>query len=373
MKSKFLNKENKILILLVIIIFIIILYNVLKVRSYTKKYKINNYNVMEEYDKKKQTYTFAITKDELKYSYSIESKYIRGKKKIKEISSYFNTDYKCVIPDIKNLDSIPLCIQNENNELIDYRLTDIDFGIKEQDTKVNLKKDNLTIENTLDNYLVWNYKSFYNINNNKIEEIKLFKKDIYDIHLATILNNYLVIPDYDSEYNFNTFYIYDLDKKSLSSWETKYDISFDSYIAGSYDKSIYLVDKKNKIEYEIVPSHKKIRIVGTSKKDGVIYQEKFKNISLQKLINKEYNFSKNIGYNYFIESKKLYLKMSDSPNKIVVSTMDDLKIMDQNKDKVYFLSKDKLYVYSPLSGLKLLLENFEWNFNYENMIFVYNK
>ena len=65
--------------------------------------------------------------------------------------------------------------------------------------------------------------------------------------------------------------------------------------------------------------------------------------------------------------------MSDSSNKIVVSTMDDLKIMDQNKDKVYFLSKDKLYVYSPLSGIKLLLENFEWNFNYENMIFVYNK
>ena len=370
MKSKFLNKENKILILLVIIIFIIILYNVLKVRSYTKKYKTNNYNVTEEYDKKKQTYTFAITKDELKYSYSIESKYIRGKKKIKEISSYFNTDYKCIIPDIKNLDSIPLCIQNENNELIDYRLTDIDFGIKEQDTKVNLKKDNLTIENTLDNYLVWNYKSFYNINNNKIEEIKLFKKDIYDIHLATILNNYLVIPDYDSEYNFNTFYIYDLDKKSLSTWETKYDISFDSYIAGSYDKSIYLVDKKNKIEYEIVPHKKKIRIVGSESKMGTIYQNKWKSISLTKLTSEEVYFQNDFIYKYTLDKNNLYLENIITKDKTLVSKDVD-KLLVTNNNYAYYLRDDNIYGYKISTGEKLIMSNFEWNFNNDNILFIY--
>ena len=215
MKSKS-YKENKVIIWLAIILIIIILYNVFKVRSYNKKYIINNYNILETYDKDSKSYTFVINNDDSKYSYTIDSKYIRGKKKIEEISTFIKDDYKCIVPKIKDIDSIPLCL--DKDKLVDYRLTGIDFKIKNDNNEVNLSKGNIKIYNILNNYLVWNYTSFYNIHDNKIEEIKLFKNDVYDISLAYILNNYLLIADYDSNYNFNSFYIYDLKKNDLSKW-----------------------------------------------------------------------------------------------------------------------------------------------------------
>ena len=368
MKSKFFSKENKLLGILVIIVLIIIIYNVLKVRSYSKKYSVNNYEVTEKYDKKTSNYTFFIEGYDSEYSYSINNKYLRGKKKIKEISTFIKDDYKCIVPDIKGLESIPLCTLED--KLVDYRLTGIDFGIKEVDTSVNIEKGNIKIENILDNYLVWNYKSFYNINDNKIEEIKLFKKDIYDIHLATILNNYLVIPDYDSEFNFNTFYIYDLDKKDLSTWKINYDISFDSYIAGSYDKSIYLVDKKNKVEYEIVPHKKKIRIVGNESKSGTIYQNEWKSISLTKLSNEEMYFEDNIMYKYFLDNNDLYLENVITEDKTLISKDVD-KVLVTNNDYVYYLRDDDIYGYKIKIGEKLIMTNFEWNFNNDNILFIY--
>ena len=368
MKTKGKAKENKILILLVIILIIIIFYNVFKVRSYTKKYKVNNYDILEKYDKKTESYTFVIEGNDTKYSYSVVNKYLRNKKLIKEISTFIKDDYKCIVPDIKGIDAIPLC--SLNKELVDYRLTGIDFGIKEKNTSVELEKNNIKISNVLDNYLVWNYKSFYNIYDKKIEEIKLFKKDIYDIHLATVLNNYLVIPDYDSEYNFNTFYIYDLEKKSLSTWKTKYDISFDSYIAGSYDKSIYLVDKKNKIEYEIVPHKKKIRIVGSESKLGTIYQNGWKDISLTKLTSEEIYFQNDEIYKYSLDKSNLYLENLITKSKTLISEDVD-KLLVMNSDSVYYLRDDNIYGYKINTGEKLIMSNFEWNFNNDNILFIY--
>ena len=37
---------------------------------------------------------------------------------------------------------------------------------------------------------------------------------------------------------------------------------------------------------------------------------------------------------------------------------------------IYYISDDKLYVYSSFDGDKLLVENFEWNFNYKNIVFI---
>ena len=134
MKTKGRGKENKILILLVIILIIIIFYNVFKVRSYTKKYEVNNYNIEEKYDKKTESYTFVIEGNETKYSYSVVNKYLRNKKLIKEISTFIKDDYKCIVPDINGINAIPLC--SLNKRLVDYRLTGIDFGIKEKNKLV---------------------------------------------------------------------------------------------------------------------------------------------------------------------------------------------------------------------------------------------
>lgn len=364
--------KKRVYVIFIVLILMIIIYHI--PHNYTRKYKVKGYSIIEKYDKKLKLHYLNVNKNHKDYEFVVTSS---GKKIVKDIDYYQKDDTSCLSITLKKEKIRPICYHK--NTLKDISLInnpDVDkhFKIKNTTKDIGETYNNLTIHN-LDNanFIIWNYKGFYYLKENIKDSINITDRDVYNLKVITRLDNLLLLADYQEEYNFHKFIIINLENGSKDDWTIDDDISMDSYILGTYDKSIYLVDKKNKIEYEIVPSHKKIRIVGTSKKDGVIYQDKFQNISLQKLINKEYSFSKNIGYNYFIESKKLYLKMSDSPNKIVVSTMDDLKIMDQNKDKVYFLSKDKLYVYSPLSGIKLLLENFEWNFNYENMIFVYNK
>ena len=42
-------------------------------------------------------------------------------------------------------------------------------------------------------------------------------------------------------------------------------------------------------------------------------------------------------------------------------------------DFVYFLDGEYLYEYIPKSGSKKIARNFEWNFNKENTIFIYNE
>ena len=44
-----------------------------------------------------------------------------------------------------------------------------------------------------------------------------------------------------------------------------------------------------------------------------------------------------------------------------------VRIKDAN---IFYLKTDTLYVFNPLEGKKRLLNYFEWNFNYENMIYV---
>ena len=53
----------------------------------------------------------------------------------------------------------------------------------------------------------------------------------------------------------------------------KYDISFQSRIVGVNNKSIFLVDEKNKEMYEIVPHKKKIRKGLMEKNDDVTEED----------------------------------------------------------------------------------------------------
>ena len=222
-------------------------------------------------------------------------------------------------------------------------------------------------------FLLWNYKGFYYLNNNITDTLKITDHDVYNLNVIAKLNNLVILADYNEDYHFNKFIIINLGSGKKSTWKIDYDISMDSYILGSYNESVFLVDRKAKTEYEIVPSHQKIRIVGTSNKEGIIYDQKFTKISLTKLVQKDYQFQKLNAYNYTVNNGNLYLKLYNSDNKILVSKKDNLKIVDYNQENVYYLSDSKLYRYNPNLGEQLLLENFEWNFNYQNMIFVYRQ
>lgn len=366
------KRKLKIKNIIIMVLIIIILCLLLKPKNYLVDYKINDYNVKEQYNKDTKEYYFQISNDHYYYEYYIQSNYKLNRKLIKNINEVSNDKYYCIIPQIKDLTSVPLC--NNGTINVDYNLVDEDiknsFNISQQKSVESKNVDNITIYNTINKkYLLWNYHNFIYINNDEDKTLSLFDADYYNIKLAKIIGEYLLIPNYDQGYEFNEFIIINLKTLKTKKWKIKYDISVDSYILGSYDKSIYLVDKNNLIEYEIVPSHQKIRIVGTSTKDGTIYQNGFNKISLNKLVQEEYKFIYNNSYHYIIDDNMLFMNTNNS--KTLISNKNVKFIVYEGKFEVYYLVDQDLYYYNQELGEVKLMTNFEWNFNFQNMIFPY--
>lgn len=364
--------KKRVYVILLIIILAIIIFKI--PHNYKISYKVKKTEVKEEYNKKLKIHYLKINKDNKIYEFITNKK---GRKVVKDIDYFQKDKNKCLSISTKEETLRPVCYSNKELKdiaLLNDKEINKHYKIKSKTKDLNTTYNNIVIHN-LNNtsYLLWNYRGFYYLKNNITDNINITDKDVYNLKVITRINNLLLLADYQEEYQFNKFIIINLENGKKEQWKIDYDISMDSYILGSYNKSVYLVDKKAKVEYEIVPSYKKIRIVGTSDRKGTIYNNGFEKIALNKLVKEELSFKKEESYNYKIKNDQLYLSLYNSSNNILITNNKNLKIVDKNKDSVYYLSDNKLYSYSPLEGEKLLLENFEWNFNYENMIFAFKK
>lgn len=364
-------KKKILLITLIIILFIVIIINIFKEKNYEIEYEINGFNITENYNKELDLYTYKISNDKITTSFVDYKKYTKDRKLITDIEEYEKENEYCIILKSEYLNTYPLCTNGDTN--IDYHLVDKELlNLNEEEDIEEKEYNNISIYNLKSyKYITWNYRGFDILTNDSQDSISIFDADQYNIPLAVKLNKYLVIADYNSKYTFNKFYIINLEKNTKEEMEIKYDISFDSYILGTNDNSIYLVDKKSSVEYEIVPHKKKIRIVGTSYKDGTILEDgKWNKISLTKLSSETYSFTKEKIYDFYIEDKSLYLKYNNNVI-IKISNQEVDKIIYSENDKVFYLIGDTLYSYSINDGEIKAMNNFEWNFNYENNIFVY--
>jgi hypothetical protein len=363
-------KNNyKFLIAIIVILIIFLLYP----KDYQKEYNVSNYHIVEKYYKLTNEYYFNISNDELNFDYYVNNKKILSKKLIENIETYSNDDITCVEPTIKGLRAIPLC--KNLNSYIDYHLVSNDI----KDNFKNINEYNYDLSQTIDNvnvynlmnkkFLIWQYNKFKYIDVNGSKDIKLFDNDYYNINLAVKINNYLVIPNYDENYDFDEMKIINLDNLKVTSWKLHYTISYDSYIVGTYNKSIYLMDRKNKLEYELVPHVKKIRIVASSNSDGLIYDSGMKKINFNLLLQQEEHFNYGYNTNYLLSDDKMYYVTNN--NKVLISNKNVNKIVYSNNEEVYYLVNGTLYYFNVFTGEVPVLDYFEWNFNNENVIFPY--
>lgn len=380
MKKKYKLKKSAIkflaLFFLLLIVLLVSIFSLFESKSYSVEYNIDTYEISENYDNKEKFFYYEITSNELTYNFIFYSDYQKEKKLIKDIKEYKDNNYTCLTIKSSFINSYPLC--SYKNTLIDYHLVSDKLKEKLSDYYKNIKIENKKYNNyqlyNLDNkILVWSYKGFNYLNKNDFEFIKIFNKDVYEIPLATKLNNYLFIPDYEQEHNFDKVYILNLENMKLEEWKLKYKISFDSYILGTNDKSIYLIDNKNKIEYELVPHKQKMRIIATKNKDGLIYEKnQTKKISMNKLTSTIYSFTYKNNYNYFIENNKLYLTYLNEPTKTKISNNDIDSIVHIKNDEIYYLVDETLYKYSLKFGEIKIMSYSEWEFNNKNLIFIYD-
>ncbi len=374
---KYRIKKRRVAILILIILLPIIGVLLLKEKSYSISYNIAEYSIDENYDRKTKTYYFEIKYDGQRYDFIKEMKYERKRQLIKDVNKIKDGDDICLEITSSYFQTNPLCYSQDT--FIDYRLSStqilnkLNVNTYSKELNIANKYNNYELFNLKDNLLIWNYNGFLSIKNDSITEINLFSKDIYNILLAQKVTRYLFIPNYEQKYNFSKAYVIDLNDFSKKEWNLKYEISFDSYILGTKDDSIFLVDKKNEIEYELVPYKRKMRIVGSASKNGFTYQnDKLTKVSMNYLTTKEEHFTFSSLYNYYINKNKLYLKYLDNNESMLVSSKEITQIVSVTKDTVYYLVDDTLYFYNPLYGETKVLKYSDWQYNYDNMIFIDN-
>ncbi len=359
------------LILVLIISIIMFISSFVSTKSYSLEYNIDDYDISENYLSNKKVYYYEIKYNNIKYNFIYESKYLKETRLIKNIKEHIYEDYTCLTVDSDYIISNPLCSKNE--EIIDYRLVpeEIDLEVKNLNNDSGSEYGNYTIYNQDNNILIWNYKGFNYLNKNKINEIKLFDKDIYEVPIIAKVNNYVIVPDFEQSYSFNRIYIINLDTLKVDTWKIKYDISFDTYVLGTNNKSIYIVDRKNKIEYELVPHKKKMRIIATDNRNGIIYNEgEQEKIPVNNIINAKQQFTYKNNYHYEINDNKLYLKYLDTKIQTRISDGDVKEIIDIHQDTIYYLVNDTLYKYDLEYGERKIITFSEWKYNYKNSIMI---
>ena len=379
MKKYRLKKSAMIVLILILIAVIALIWFIMSlfaVKSYSLEYNVKDYKINENYDKDNNLYYYEITDNDIRYTFISETDYQKEKKLINNIEKYESDGYVCLEVKSSSLKTRPLC-SYENKQisfyLVNGELLDELNEYYDKPTEKNITYENYKIYNTYTNVLIWNYKGFNYLDGGEVEFIKLFNKDIYDIPLATKINNYLVVPDYEQEYEFNRLYLINLDDLKVDTWRMDYTISYDSYILGINDKSIYLVDKKSGIEYELVPHKKKMRILASNNKNGVIYKNGVEEkINIKSLVANNKSFTYKTNYNYVVEDNNLYLYYWNNKDKIKVSNNKIRYIVYNNEENVYYLVDNTLYKYNPLEGETKLVEYSEWEFNYQNLIFINN-
>lgn len=355
--------------LTIAILFIIFLITYLSPREYTLEYKKDNVKITEYYSKKEEYYKLSFNYKNKVYEFITFAKYSKNRKLIDKIEIIEIGEYTCLVPESKELKTYPLCKKDDEN--ISYHLVNgLEEKVSSELYKTLIAKEskykNIEISSLDDKtYLIWNYSGLDIINKNGNESINIFEKDVYDTSLAYLLNDYFIIPDYEETYRFDKVYLYNLKKSKLSTWELNKAIYFDSYILGSNDKSLFVFDKKEKKEYELVPHKEKIRTISPK----IIENGEWENVSTQTLVNNKLSFSDSEIIKYEIIDSNLYRIHNNYKERI--SNQKVKYIVTYNKDEVYYLVEDSLYLYSLDYGEVKLMTYFEWNFNYENKIFVY--
>lgn len=347
-------KKIIMLILIIIIPFCIFIIISNTPRNYKTEYSINKLEVTEQYNKDNQTYLFIIKDNKLEIPYQVIHKYIKKRKLITNIKveencytiSVFESNYK-------------LCT-NDDKIIIDSNINN--------ESPINTE-NNIEIYKNSEKIFIWNYKGYYKIENNKLENITILKNDNYENKISISNDKYLVTANYDEKYEFTKFYRINIKSNKIDEIISEKLISSNSYFLGTHNNKLYLLDPKFKNEYEIDPNKKEITMISKDG-NGIYYDKEEVKTSLNKLIKEKLVFSTYNLYNYNIEDNKLILKINGQ--NILVSDDKIDNIVKIDNEKVYYLSDGTLYKYTFGKQVQKIISNTEWKFNSANQIFIFN-
>lgn len=329
------NRKLVSFVIVLISLFMVFLFLYNKEFDYNYEYEIDEYKITESYIVEDGVFKFTINDE---YEFFIDGEYSVNRGLIENL--YIEDE--CLYLDGK-LNFYTMCIEEDNYYFL-----------------------NMTTENTLSNtfenfkvydlvgfsYFLWDYDGFIYISNDKTEKIMIFENDVYSPNLIKQVGDYLFIPNYDDEYYFSSYYLVDMENASVKQIELDTEINFDITYLSSTDTTLNIYDKKNEKVYTI-----KLSNGNQETKHGITYSE----TELESYSNTNKYFSIENNYlKYELNTYSIFLKDYE---------IDDIIYEDINS--VIFLEDDELFYYSLGVKFVKIMEYSEWEFNYNNLIFVY--
>lgn len=355
-----------------IVLFLLAVVFINRSRDYSETYEVDGYTIIESYEGSQGLLNIEVKVDDIEFSMPMLIERLNKKKVIDEVKIVQEDDKKCVLLKSDKIDSYPVCFDGER--YVDYALSglaDDEFFVRE-----SLRRRDSTYEGIsllsypYENCFVWNYKGYYRLDENGAEGIDFLEKESYYNNLAYGVDEFLLTPNYDEEYAFTEFFIINMKKSKKSSWKFKGEISFNSYFLGEKDGLVYMVDRKNKAEYEIDVKRKKLERIDKNGM-GRVWNGKWTEVSMAKLVDEDYVFENEAKVQYTTEDKVLVRLETEDKRRTVLSDKKVDKIVDVDGDEVYYLVKDELYFYSPIFGENIVLKWSELDFNSTNAVFIY--
>ncbi len=379
----------------IIVFLIILVLFIRRTNNKTIKYKVKTNNELFSIIEKnnKNYYYYDIKWNKKEYPINIFKSNIK-KKSINKIYNYNDDIYSCILPlfngeiltDIMcykdNVIYNYQAIKNESEKLDKYVDSIEEYKTLYKDTTKENKYNNIiTFYNDVGKSIsITTYKGIIS----KEKDVKLFDKDVYSNKISAYVDKYYITADYNSNYEFNKFYIVNLNDNEISTIKVKNPISFDSYVQGIVDNKVYIFDPENEIQYEIELKNKKINI--TSDENIKYYSNKkwskvsvkqakkellFDYSSLDNIYNEYDRVYENSYYYYCIKKNKLY-RINKNNTKVKTYIIDlpvnEITIQD---DYLYYVDNNELYYYSDITGLKILLTNREFEFNKYIKYYIY--
>lgn len=412
---------KKKLILGSIILLLIMLFLKIFSKDHSIEYVVienkNNFKIQEEYDQKSKTdlaaYYIAIQTKYGKFYYNIFKGFKRKRKIIQKLEYYKDKEYECILPifsDNKILTDV-LCrkgdnyynyvdIEGENQELDQFVKNIEEYSVaifqdklvqKDRQEKLVIYRN---INQLLDRIIIENYKGIDIVSKNSVQINKLFKKDVYKKEIQDLNGKYYITADYNQKYEFHEIFKVDITTNKVKKITFDQSISLDSYMQGNVSGRSYLLDRSNKLQYEIDPERNTVFVFGSKDKGVQIYnQNKWKNITINQAI------ENNIYFNYFRKKNKdnetidqpdgektgyiyLYKKIGSvyyvyrslighKTKKQLIFQTDDINRIVYKNDRVYYVQDNYLKMYSDSTGNKSLIKNDEFRFNKNLKFYIY--
>lgn len=364
-----------------------------------EKYVKNTKNEINHYDLTiqigKETFEYRTLEKFSKKRIIVDVKYIKDKK------------YSCILPVFKEGQILTdiLCkskgnvyynfqqIQNPSNTLRQFADTISNYQHRNYQDQVGKKRKEDLMTVYLNNipetisFGVTNYKGIYLLNDQKVENIKLFQQDHYTRDLSTFVNSFYMTANYDETYDYKTFYLINLTNGDQKEIVSKTPIASDSYIAGVVNESIYIVDKSNHKQYELNVERDTIEEIGNETQGMKYYHEgKWEIVPSTRMTLKntyfklfqeyqdgDYHFflkseGNKSGYSYYyIKDQKNYkiyrAKSGNDKQKTYIGTILSLDKVRATCEYFFFQEKDQIKYYSDKTGIRTLVLDSELQFN----------